>query len=50
MSIHDGKNVNVTINFQVKERDYEQYDGLVQDFICYLSALGIDTEIIEVEI
>ena len=34
--------MEVTINFTIKLRDYDQYEGILQEFLNNLSELGYD--------
>ena len=38
----------VTINFEIQKRDYDQYEGILQEFLNYMAQLGYDdVEVIE---
>ena len=34
--------MKVKIEFNINERDYDQYEGILQEFLHYMSQLGYD--------
>lgn len=42
--------MKITIDFEINKRDYDQYEGILQEFLNYMSDLGYtDIEVIESE-
>lgn len=43
------KTTKVTINFEINDNDYDQYEGILQEFLCYMDDLGYSDIIVREE-